>query len=768
MNRSAGLPHEVNQASQVNAPDFPRQFARTRRFSLGTVRHPRVSSDGARVLFLRTGGGADPVGRLWVWEDGAERLLADPRALTVPSGPGPVTEAERSRRERLREQTEGVTSYAADADARLVAFALGGALWAVRAEGGGGGGAKGASGGAGAGEGAGEGIGPFPVPAAGPVADPRPSPDGRLIAYVTGGALHVVRPDGTGEVRLAAPEGPEVTYGLTDYVSAESMGRMHGYWWAPDGGALLAARVDTSRVHRRWITDPADPAAPPRMTRYPAAGTANADVSLHLLHLDGRRVAVDWDRTAFEYVVTAGWDGHGPLVTVLSRDQRTLAVDPASGATRVLAERRDPWWVEIVPGAWCRTASGALVSPYESGDTRRLRVGGETVTPVGLQLGEVLGTQGESVLFTAGEDPTEEHVWRYTPGQGCLRISDAPGKHHAAVGGDTLVLDSLTRDGQEVSVVHVAHAAEAEAGSGLRGAVRKRGIIASRAEKPSVLPRPFFLSLGDRQLRSALFLPSWYVPGAPGTAPLPVLLDPYNGPGARQVMRARHWSTCVSQWFAEQGFAVLVTDGRGTPGRGPAWEKAVRGDQLTPVLADQIDALRTAARSRPYLDLGRVAIRGWSFGGILATAAVLRHPDVFHAAVAGAAPSDQRLYDTHWKERFLGHPDEEPENYDRCSLLTEAPLLRRPLLLVHGTTDDNVAFANTLRLSAALLAAGREHTVLPLPGQSHMVTDEAAAEALLGFQLRFLREALARRADAERMGPADHGAGRGQADPVRG
>ncbi|MBR7671945.1 hypothetical protein KDA82_02600, partial [Streptomyces daliensis] len=131
MNRSAGLPHEVNQANQanevdqVNAPEFPRQFARTRRFSLGTVRHPRVSPGGARVLFLRTGGGADPVGRLWAWEDGAERLLADPRALTsVPSGP--VTEAERSRRERLREQTEGVTSFAADAEARLVVFALSG------------------------------------------------------------------------------------------------------------------------------------------------------------------------------------------------------------------------------------------------------------------------------------------------------------------------------------------------------------------------------------------------------------------------------------------------------------------------------------------------------------------------------------------------------------------------------------------------------------------------------------------------------------------
>jgi dipeptidyl-peptidase-4 len=159
--------------------------------------------------------------------------------------------------------------------------------------------------------------------------------------------------------------------------------------------------------------------------------------------------------------------------------------------------------------------------------------------------------------------------------------------------------------------------------------------------------------------------------------------------------------------------------------------------------------VRGAAERCPDLDLARTAIRGWSYGGYLAAAAVLRRPDVFHAAVAGAAPFDQRLYDTHWQERFLGHPDEHPENYDRCSLIADAPGLRRPLLLVHGLADDNVTAAHTLRMSAALLAAGRPHSVLPLPGVTHAALNARTVERLLFFQRDFLREALARTGRAD-------------------
>ncbi|MFF4607699.1 prolyl oligopeptidase family serine peptidase [Streptomyces sp. NPDC001339] len=695
----------------MNSTDFPRQFARTRRFSLGVPRQFALSPDGHRVLFVRTGSGTDPVGRLWQYEDGTERLLADPGLLIA--GPAEaVPEEERLRRERAREHSVGVVSYAADAAARLVAFALSGALWAVRTEGG----------------------TPFSVPAAGPVVDPRPSPDGRHIAYVSRRSLHVVDLAG-GDRQLARAEGPEISYGLAEYVAAESMHRTRGYWWAPDSRRLLVARVDTGPVERRYLSDPADPAKPPRTLAYPAAGTPNAEVTVHLLSLEGERVEVVWDHRAYEYLVDAGWDAHGPFLAVQSRDQRTvrtLAVDPATGATEVRHEQTDEAWVELVPGTPARTASGALVLPEDGDGTRYLTVGGRRVTPEGLHLRAVLGVEGERVLFTASEDPLETHVWRHEPGHGVHRLSRGPGRFTGVGRGGTVVLEGMTPRGAEVSLVRDAP----EAG---REPYQASGVIASLAEEPAVTPQPVHLTLGERKLRGALFLPSWHQEGA---AKLPVLLDPYGGPAMQLVGRARSWFACVSQWFAEQGFAVLVVDGRGTPGRGPDWEKAVYGDQLTPALEDQVDGLRAAGARFGDLDLTRVAIRGWSFGGFLAAAAVLHRPDVFHAAVAGAPPTDQRLYDTHWKERYLGHPQERPENYERSSLTGQGHLLSRPLLLVHGLADDNVAAAHTLRFSAELLAAGKPHSVLPLPGATHSPADATVNEQLLFFQRDFLLKAL--------------------------
>src|SRR5262249_33031666 len=202
------------------------------------------------------------------------------------------------------------------------------------------------------------------------------------------------------------------------------------------------------------------------------------------------------------------------------------------------------------------------------------------------------------------------------------------------------------------------------------------------------------------------------------------------GPHAQRVAAARS-GYLTSQWFADQGFAVVITDGRGTPGRGPAWDRAVAGDLAGPVLEDQIDGLHAAAGRYPELDLNRVGIRGWSFGGYLAALAVLRRPDVFHAAVAGAPVTEWRLYDTHYTERYLGDPTLDPEPYDRCSLIPDAGKLTRPLLLIHGLADDNVVAAHTLRLSSALLAAGRPHSVLPLSGVTHMTPQEVVAENLL-------------------------------------
>ncbi len=628
--------------------EFPRQLARTRRFTLGVPRAVTISADGSRVLFLRSRGGEDPVTCLWRLDLAAgrgEQLLADP-AASWHAGSGDVPEAERIRRERAREQASGIVAYSADADCRTVAFALDGQLWVLSA-------VQGS-----VADGLPEpGVLPRLVATAGPVTDPRVDPTGNRVAYVSDGALHVAElGDGTGRM-LAAPEHAEVSYGLAEHVAAESMYRYRGFWWAPDGRQLLAARVDNSPVLRWWIADPANPQSQPRAVRYPAAGTANADVSLHVLRLDGTRTEVAWDRGAFEYLTAASWDGHGPLLSVQSRDQRTvliLAADQVTGATTVLHQERDPLWVELCYGAPLRTAAGQLVRVSDLDGSRRLVIGATPVTPDGLQVRDVCGADGEAVYFTGTQEPTEEHLWCYDPRAGLSRLSGSPGVHGGSAAGRTVVRFSRTEAGETITVT--------------RPGADGPHAIASLAAEPVLSPRITWLTVGARSLRAALLLPSWYEPGVR----LPVLMSPYGGPAMQRVVRMRSSAFCQEQWFAEHGFAVLVADGRGTPGRGPAWAKTVYGDTLSAPVEDQADALQAVGERFGDLDLSRVGIRGWSFGGVLAAMAVIRRPEVFHAAISGAGPHDQRLYDTHWRERFLGLPDENPDAYDRSSTMTGA------------------------------------------------------------------------------------------------
>jgi dipeptidyl-peptidase 4 len=708
---------------------FPRQAARTKNFTLGAPRSFQISPDGQTVLFLRSHGGTDSITCLWALDvaTGQERLIADPAKLGAADAvDDPI---EKARRERVREGASGIVSFATDRACTVAAFLLGGTVYVAGLHP--------------------DGSGVRALDTRTPAADPRPDPTGRLVAYVSAGALRVHDALTGTDRALADPAGAEgISFGLAEFVAAEEMHRNRGYWWAPDGSAILVERVDENPVRVWHIADPANPATPARAVRYPAAGTPNAAVSLYVAALDGNLTRVDWDNQALEYLVTASWERAGtgqPLIVVQSRDQResrVLAVDPASGATSLVRADSDPHWLDIVVGVPATTAAGRVVWTADVDGAKRLVLGtaaehaagtAAPVTPVDLNVAEVLAVDGDDVLFSGtAADPASVGVWRAGPA-GVGRISPADGMYAGTQAGGTILLTSRTLAAADATVTVLRPAAD--------GTLAEVAAISSLAEVPDLpAPRPRLTwSGGPSRVRMAIVLPSWYEAGG---GPLPVLCDPYGGPHGKRVQAATA-PYLNSQWFADQGFAVVIADGRGTPGRGPAWDRTVAGDLAGPVLEDQVEALHAAAEQCADLDLSRVAIRGWSFGGYLSALAVLRRPDVFHAAVAGAPVTDWRLYDTCYTERYLGHPDTDQESYARSSLLADAPKLTRPLLLVHGLADDNVVVAHTLRLSAALLAAGRPHSVLPLSGITHMSgSQEEVAQNLLLLQVDFLRTAL--------------------------
>ncbi|TRO64861.1 S9 family peptidase [Streptomyces sp. IB201691-2A2] len=695
---------------------FPRRQARTLRFTLGAPRAFTVAPDGSRVVYLRSASGTDRANQLWVLDvaDGEERPAADPGAL-LGGRSERLSAAERARRERSREGGAGIVGYATDTAVELASFALSGRLFTAELRAGT--------------------ARELRVP--GPVLDPRPSPDGRLVAYVSGGALRVVGAEGEDDRALVEPESDTVTYGLAEFIAAEEMGRSRGFWWSPESDRLLVARADDAPVRRWWISDPAHPERDPQQVAYPAAGTDNAEVRLFVVGLEGARTEVAWDRARYPYLARVHWSAAGaPLLLVQARDQASqlyLAVDPDTGATRMVHADEDPQWLDLFPGVPSWSPSGQLVRIADEGGARVLAVGERPLTGPQLHVRAVLDVSDDDVLVSASAGTAaaapeigEVHVYRVND-LGVERISQEPGVHSAVRAGGVTVLVSAVPD-RPGAQVHVLR-------EGKRAA-----IVASYAEDPGLSPRVTLTEAGERRVPCAVLLPTDYTDG-----PLPVLMDPYGGPHGQRVLAA-HNPYLTSQWFADQGFAVIVADGRGMPGRSPAWEKSVKDDLAAVVLDDQIHALRALAERFP-LDLDRVAIRGWSFGGYLAGLAVLRRPDVFHAGVVGAPVTDQRLYDTHYTERYLGDPNTQPEVYAANSLIDDNGLVgaaepARPMMIVHGLADDNVVVAHSLRLSSALLAAGRPHEVLPLSGVTHMTPQEQVAENLLLLQVDFLKRSL--------------------------
>ncbi len=554
---------------------FPRQNARTMRFTLGVPRAFTFSADHRRLAFLRSPSGADRGTCLWVLDvdTGSERLVADPAAL-LRGDVEDLPAVERARRERAREGAAGIVAYTTDTALRTAAFALSGRSWVVALP-------------------SDADLKPRALPTPHGVVDPRLDPTGQRVAYVVEGALRVIDVDGAADRTLVQPESNDITWGLAEFVAAEEMDRMRGYWWAPDGSALLVARVDNAPVQRWHLGDPARPERSPVELPYPAAGTANADVTLWLVRLDGDRVEIEWDRVRFPYLARVSWTAAGPpLLQVQTRDQRAthvLAVDVDAGSISLAFEDTDPQWVELVSGVPAWLTAGGLVTVADRDGSRRLLVDGEPVTDPQLQVRAVLDVDDtyHQVLFTASTEPTEVHVYAWRGGTEVVRLTDQPGVHIGRGSRDRYVVVSASLDWD-----------------GVRAQVRSPdGVLAdipSRAETPVIAPRVEFLRAGPREIRTAVVLPRDH---ELGVQRLPMLFDPYGGPHGQRV-QSRRSAYLEAQWLADQGFAVVIADGRGTPARGSLWERAVFRDLATPVLEDQIAALDAvvepvAGRRRP-------------------------------------------------------------------------------------------------------------------------------------------------------------------------
>ncbi|OQM51728.1 cytochrome C [Bifidobacterium catenulatum] len=470
-------------------------------------------------------------------------------------------------------------------------------------------------------------------------------------------------------------------------------------------------------------------------------------------------------------------DDEGDQVETFSIAIPEYAEGERPGSTRVLEEHSNAYWLDLIHGTPAFTPNGRLICAMNDmdADTNRLTVDGVPFTPAGLQVREVLNVTDDDVLCVVQRTPellpddSLPFLWQSNAADHDARSFDvvsirydgtwepltyAPGQWTMSRAGNGCVVTGRGMDDATVQMQHCMNIVTTDE-NGTDVASMVVSPIENHAETPGFTPNVHFTRLGERGLYTAIVLPSASSEYAHADT-LPVLMKPYGGPGFQQVVENQsfYWD---AQWWADQGYIVVTADGRGTTGRGPKWDRAIYETMKSVTLEDQVDAVRAlpealatlAAQENkefsettiPQPDLNRVAMIGWSYGGFLSALAVLEAPETFAAACAGAPPTDWTLYDTHYTERYLGL---DPAVYERNSIISDAPQLNRPLMLIHGFADDNVTIAHSLRLSQALMAAGRKHTFLPLTGITHMTNDETVAENLLILQRDFLAEALER------------------------
>ena len=702
---------------------FLSDLVQTRHYTLGRPVKPRFLPDGSQLLFLRSGARSSVLS-LYSFDvaTGQTRELLSPAAV-LQGGEEQLGPEERARRERMRVTLSGFTSFDIARDGKAILVTLSGKVYVVPL----------ATGKA--------------IEVAGPDAqghppfDARLSPDGKLVAFVRGNELWVAPAGGGPAHPVAKAQGEGTTVAQAEFVAQEEMDRFRGYWWSPDSSELAYEVADATHVEKLFVGDPSDPTADAGPAPYPRPGHPNVDASLLVVGVKGGKATpVPWERQRYPYLAEVVWEEGGPLtVEVMTRDQKDLlllAADPRTGKTRELLREHDDVWLNLPRFAWLRDGSGLLWTTERNGAWQlELRAPDgkleHALTPpeIGFRRFDHVDETRKMVIFTAAPEPVDSRLWSVPLAGGDPQPLTAANENVTADYADRSEAYVLLRTAVDRLYDPEVHRAD--------GSVA--GTLASVAEKVPAPPRVEIQKIGPAPgYWTSIVRPRDFDP----KKKYPVIVHVYGGPHVTVVHRSL-LAYVESQFLADHGFIVVSVDNRGTPGRGRAWERELFGKLGEVPLDGQVTGLRALAAKEPAMDLGRVGIFGHSFGGFMSALAVEKRPDVYRAGVASAPVSDWLEYDTFYTERYLGVPDlKAPELYDKNGLLAYAKDLKRPLLIIHGTADDNVHFVHALKLVDALFRGGRPYEFLTLAHTTHLPHDPALMlryyQRIVGFLRRNL------------------------------
>ncbi len=691
----------------------------------------RLSPDGTLLTFLRPR--ADEKERTDLWardtRTGAERMLVDSKKVGTGAE---LTEAEKMQRERARiGGSKGIVAYDFAPDGRSILVPLDGDLYLATLDG------K---------------VRRLTATAGGEL-NPVVSPKGGYVSFVRDQNLFA-QPLAGGDARAVTQGGGgTVHFGEAEFVAQEEMDRRTGYWWSPDERFIAVEKFDEAPVHVFTRASIGAAGTKTYEQRYPAAGTPNVLVELYVMRPDGSgQVKVDLGANPDIYLARVDWtpDGKTLLVQRQSRDQKTLdmlRVDPETGKASVLFTEKAgaKSWLNLSDDykpmkdgslIWRseRDGFGHLYRWTPGGKWTQLTKGPWVVTGLtGVDEG-AKGSGGGRLYFTGTKDDVlEQHLYSVDIARPNVvsRLTELGWTNGASMDKAASRFIVSRSNPTQPTQVYMADV------TGKR--------IAWINENAVVAGHPYFPFLQSHQATKFGTIKAkngttlyWEMITPPLVAgkKYPVFFEHYGGPGTGQQV-TRGWQGALPQFLVDQGWVYFKIDNRGSYNRGKAFEDQIYHAMGTVEVEDQL-AGANYLKSLPFVDGGKIATYGWSYGGYMSLKMLEKTPGVYAAAVSGAPVTDWQLYDTHYTERYLGDPAKDPKSYTSSEAVEDAVNIKDPLLLIHGMADDNVFLDNSTKVAAKMQGAGTPFEMMFYPGYTHRVAGPGVSQHLWGTILEFL------------------------------
>jgi dipeptidyl-peptidase-4 len=688
--------------------------------------HVRFSPDGRLVSYLTTA--ADDRERVDLYcydvEFDRTRLLVDARTLASPSGE--MTEAEQAERERKRFFATGISDYQWHPAGHELLLVSAGRAYVKRLDG--------------------EDC-RLVTPPQSRQTDIRYSFTGAYVSYVREGDLFVCELATGMEQRLSLDGSDTVTTGIADFIAQEEMHRFDGHWWSHDDSYLLATRVDSSAIPITHRYEIAADGFTVHAQRYPFAGAANAEVALLAIErATGKRREIEWRDREDDYLARVVFGESGFALLVQNRAQSRAVLKryrTPDAPAEIVAVDQLPTWLNLSSDPSFVPGSDELVWISERDGVARVyiadgRGGIRPLSPARGRVNKLVHVGGHHVYFAGWLDtPVEQHLFRVSVNAGePERLTVGDGWHEPVVDREG------KRFAAQVASLEAPPRLELSEVGGDRRVIAVNTLDASHPYFP-YLDAHSTPTLGSLQGADGQTL--WYRLALPndfdGTRRYPVVVDVYGGPGVQRVRN--DWAPLSWQLFTQAGFAVFQLDNRGGGNRDKRFEDPIAGILGNVEVQDQLVGVEFL-RGQSWVDPTRIGVMGHSYGGYMVLKCLSRAPGTFAAGVAGAPVTDWSRYDTHYTERYLGTPQDNPDGYRASSVFADLDRLRDPLLVIHGMADDNVLFTHSTLLFKALQDRGVPFEIMTYPGAKHALHERSVATHRLMTILDFFKRHLIR------------------------